>query len=113
MSLITRMRRQKAVWWERSGVDKFGKPSFEAPCEIDCRWEDTAEEHITPLGEKFVSRSLVYVDRVMSVGDYLRLGELVYEVLDNPFDMGDAYEIKNFMKLPNIRNTETLLTAVF
>ena len=38
----TMERNQKAVLWEKSGTDRYGEPTLEAPVEIDVRWNDKA-----------------------------------------------------------------------
>lgn len=112
MSLITRMRKQKAIWWERSaGTDRHGKYSFSAPVEIDCRWEDVRGEILSPTAERQMSVTTVYVDRDMSVGDRLQLGEMESDTPDNPMDSATSHEIQRFEKLPNLKKTEYLLTA--
>lgn len=112
MSVIKKMRKQRAVWWQRKPKpDRFGKFSFEEPVEISCRWDDTTEEFIDPQGETQASRSVVYVDRIISVGDRLMRGEMDSNTPDNPLAIQDAFEVKRFDQNPNFRNTETLLTA--
>jgi len=63
-------------------------------------------------GEKFVSRSIVYVDRPMSPGDRLELGTLGPSTAANPLDSDKAYEIRRFSIIPNLRNTEVLYKAI-
>lgn len=112
MSIIVKMRKQKAVYWDRSGVDNFGAPAFAVGVEIDCRWEDGLVQAINDKGEQITAKSTVYVDREMKVGDMLWLGELAdITDADNPRNNEGAWEIKSFNKLPNLKNTETLLTA--
>lgn len=112
MSLIKRMRKQKAVWWKRSLLpDRFGQYSFDPPIEIDCRWEDRAQEFVNPEGQTTVSRSVVYVDRLMVVGDRLRRGEMESDEPVNPMTITNAYEIRRFDRNPDIRAREELLTA--
>ncbi len=77
MSLIKRMRKQKAVWWRKSSINRFGDVVWSDPVEIACRWTDISEQVLDPKGEVFVSRSFVYVDRHLQIGDRLRLGTLV------------------------------------
>ena len=40
MSIITRMRKQDAVYWAYSGLDEFGQVEVGDPAEIKVRWED-------------------------------------------------------------------------
>lgn len=126
MSLIKRMRRQTAVWWNRLEDDEFGQPVYALPVEIDCRWDDEAREYIQPNGTKAVSRAVVYVDRDMRPGDKLKLCTLAdLESATDSNDTNDtndtndsapsvvegAYEILGWAKNPNIRATEYLRTA--
>jgi|SRR6185503_9148913 len=111
MSIIVKMRKQKAVWWRRTVVDAYGSYSFAGPIEIAVRWDDAAVEFLDPLGEKQTSRSVVYTDRVMTPGDRLMLGELDSETPDNPLSITTTFEIRRFDRTPNLRATETLFTA--
>lgn len=112
MSLITRMRKQTAVWFKCKGLDGYGKPTYEAPVEIACRWEDMTKEFITPTGDTKQSQAIVYPDRDVAPKDVLMLGALV-DVTDsgNPKENKGAFEVLRFDKLPTLRATEFLLTA--
>jgi hypothetical protein len=112
MSLITRMRKQKAIYWARSTIDQYGRFTFAEPVEIKCRWDDEAAQFLTPKGEEQVSRSKVYVDRDMEPGDRLQLGELASSTPDNPLDSQDSFEIRQFAKNPDLKAREFLRTAI-
>jgi len=106
------MRKQKAVWWRRgSSPNTFGEYTFDEPVEVDCRWDDVTEEFLNPLGELVNSRAVAYVDRVMSVGDRLRRGDIISDEPVDPLELDTAFEIKRFDQNPNLKATETLLTA--
>lgn len=113
MSIIKRMRRQRAVWWERSDApDRFGRYSYAAPVQLKCRWEDVAQEFRDNQGQTTVSRSIVYVDRIIKAGDMLKRGELESDTPADPRDIPEeAWEVRRFDQLPNLKNKETLLTA--
>lgn len=112
MSLISRMRRQTAVWWAADGSDRFGAPRYKTPVEIKCRWEDVRKEFLNSQGVTAVSNSIVYVDRLMKTGDVLFRGVLTdLTTVTVPKDNSGAFEIAAFDRLPNLKNTEELLTA--
>lgn len=111
MSIIAKMRKQTAVWWERGSPDRYGKFAFAAPVEVACRWDDTAQEFLAFNGEKRVSRAVVYVDRIMKPGDRLMRGDLESDTAEDPLTLNEAFEIHRFDQNPNIKATETLLTA--
>lgn len=120
MSLIDKIRKQKAVYWplgstETGGkdVDDYGKPVYATAVEIDCRWEDKREKFITPKGDEEISHAIVYVDRDMRVGEVLMLGTLDnVNYLTNPKKNSNAWEIRAFEKLPNLKATKFLRIAI-
>lgn len=118
MSLITKMRKRKAVWWRRLGRDKFMNWSYAAPVEIDCRWDDITTEFVDPQGDTKISRSVVYVDRDMTPGDVLFFGTKTSDHDDylggagkSPERFPNAYSIKQFSKIDNLKATEQLRTV--
>jgi len=112
MSIIVKMRKQKAVWWQRGATpDRYGKYSYASPIEIDCRWDDAAVEFRNEKGENVVSKSVVYPDRILAIGDRLREGDIESDEPADPTTITTTAEIQRFDKTPNIKATETLYTA--
>jgi hypothetical protein len=112
MSIIKRMRKQKAVWWKRSTTaNRFGKFSFDDPVEISCRWDDKQYEDVDSRGQTTRPMAVVYPDRVLNLGDKLKKGEMDSDTPDDPTTDRDAFEISKFSETPNLRNTEVLYTA--
>ena len=111
MSVISRMRRQRAVWWRRIGNNSDGSPNLDTPVEIRCRWDDEAAQIIDPItGTTKAAQSIVYVDRVVTPGDFLVL-KLESELSGTDAVANGAREIMQVDKNPNFRNSETLITA--
>ena len=119
MSIISRMRKQTAVYWapeseESAGddFDDFGLPQVTIGVEISVRWEDRTEEFIDAEGMRQLSNAIVYVDQDVIIGGILMLGELT-DITDavNIKENDGAWEIRRFDKLPIIRATEFLRTA--
>jgi len=106
------MRKQTAVWWKRLDPDEYGSPSYDEPVEIACRWEDKMVRFLDGKGEISLSRSVVYVDRVISVGDLLRLGGLESGMTSDPSSLTGVVEIRRFENLPTLRATQSLYTAI-
>lgn len=120
MSIITRMRKQKAVLWQvQAGQDAFGQSTlFDSPVEIDCRWEYVNKEIQANKGggdvqaETLLSKGTVYVDREVFVGSYLRLATLASLTGDTSDPRAqEARRVLASAALPNLRNSETLRTA--
>lgn len=112
MSIITRMRKQKAVWWARSAEpDHYGKFSFATPIEIACRWDECGSEYRDTKGQLAISDSTVYVDRVLKVGDKLKLGEQESDTPDDPTELEGVSEVQKFERIRKLRKEEYLNTA--
>ena len=88
------------VYWAYTGVDSNGNPTYIAPVEINCRWEDTNELFQGPVTQE-VSNAKVYVGIDLTVEGALRKGKLA-EVTDqvNPFLNTKTYRIRRFDKMP-------------
>ena len=113
MSIITKMRKQKCVYWGSPVSDGFGGHTFATAVEIDCRWEDKQELFVDAEGNEVLSQAVVYVDRDTDLNGYLWLG--VESDLDSnhtdPQVIDGAKPIRKRDKLPNLRATEYLRTA--
>lgn len=125
MSIITRMRRQNAIYWPPSGFDDFGKRTFGGLVELTLsegvnsrvRWEDRIEEFIDANGTVILSSSVVYCSVLpgggeIEVGGFLWLGnrsDLTSETV--PRENPGAAEIGRVDKLPNLKISEYLRTV--
>lgn len=111
MRLFRTMRRQKAIYWRRGAVDRYGRYTFDDPIEIDVRWDDGIQEVRTPQGQLVTFNAIVYVDREMALGDMLKRGELDSNTVDDPKTDDEAKTIQRFEQIPNLRATATLFIA--
>ena len=115
MGIITRMRKQKAVYWPKSFPNKYGESTVAPPVEILVRWEDTVMKVTNFAGKEVMTKSIVYVPQLLSgdevtVGGHLFLGELT-GAPSNPVSNPYCYEIIRFDNVPDIRAKEFLRTA--
>ena len=112
VKVAVKAMKQKAVYWELSGLDSFGKPTWEAGVEITCRWEDANEEFINPNGERQLSQSKLIVDRGLTIKGWLWLGELV-DVTDatTPQNNSNVWEILMVKKTPDFKGNKYLREA--
>lgn len=117
MSLIKKMRKEYALYWQVKNNDSFGKPFYLDPVIIQCRWEDVSVQFVNKNGEVSYSKSTIYVDRDMKTSDYLLyLGKTAPSTIEDkykksPLEIEGANEINGFNKLPTLKAKEWLLTA--
>ncbi len=117
MSIISRMRKQDAVYWSLTAAgikyDTFGNPvNAVQPIQIKCRWDGSQEEFLDSEGTKRMSQAVVFVDRDVDIGGYLFEGVVAdLQNQTDPRKNSEAFEIKAFKRTPNLKATEFLLTA--
>lgn len=113
MGVVRKMRKQYAVYWERTGNDRHGNPKFAEATEVRCRWSEKQEEYRDADGVQRFGESGVFVDRSMPLGSWLWKGRIAdVENLTTPEQNEKAGRIVYFKEVPNLKNTETLFKAV-
>ena len=126
MGIISKMRKQNAIYWPPSTFDDYGHPVSAPLVELvlvpgganfRVRWEDKAEQYLDTKGTTRTSSSVVYVPRLpdgseVTPGGFLWLGNAA-DLTDplNPSGNPGAGEVMRFEKLPNLKNTQQLRTA--
>ena len=105
-------RTQRALWWERSTTpDEYGRFSYAAPLEIECRWDEATKEFRDPQGQTVMSVAVCYPDRVLSIGDMLKEGDIESDTALDPLEETNVYEIKRVDRIPNFRQKKQLIIA--
>lgn len=95
---------QDITRWAPS-TDGYGGMTFTTPVALKGRWEKKEVEFRDPKGDTVVSKSIVYFDVALPIGDYIFLGASV--ALD-PTALNDAYPVKQIEEIPDLNNLETL-----
>ncbi|MCP4475386.1 MAG: hypothetical protein GY821_12640 [Gammaproteobacteria bacterium] len=104
MSFITKNHNQTIVYWGNPVKDKYGGRTFDTPVEISGRWEQNQKLFTDDAGRESVSKAFVFLGQDVVLGGYLYLGTLVsISSAANPGTVADAYEIRAFTKIPNIK----------
>jgi len=102
------MRKQTAVYWAPAAKDGFGGRAFEEPVEIGCRWDGVQELFTDGDGNEVLSKGIVYPDRLLAFGGFLKEGTLESSTEDRPTDETDTFGVRGLGKVPNLKNPETL-----
>jgi len=103
MSLITKMLRQKAVYWPPAvRVDLYGRRPPQDPVEIKCRWEPLEDLTIRQSGDAVAAHSRIFVSQDVAVGGWLWLGALE-DAPQNPVGTEGACQIIRFRSIPDRR----------
>lgn len=99
---------QTLTYWAPSAVattDLYGKPTFSAPVQLSCRWEDRTEQLKDKKGEEFISKSRIFLNDDVDLDGYVFLGT---SVSITPSLLTGAYEIQQKGRQPDLRNIRNL-----
>lgn len=81
------------------------------PVLLSVRWEDRQEKFSSSVNrQELVSNAVVYLDRDVSVGDYLALGNQLTQ--NDPSVVPGASKIERFDKMPDLRNLDSVRRAI-
>ena len=108
MQILTKVRKQKAIYWAALGTNSAGRKEYDDPVQIMVRWDDAMTEFVTQDGEKAVSRADVMVGQDIKVGDALMLGVLDDTITDNPMDHTGAGVVRGWAKTPTLNGRKAL-----
>jgi len=111
MSYMIKNLKQTILYWGNPTAIGVGY-SYANAVEILGRWEDRQEIFVDVNGREQKSQAIVYLKQDVKIGGYLYLGSLddlgdSSSALDisDPSAV-DAWEIKAFKKIPNLRATD-------
>ena len=126
MGILSKMRKQNAIYWPPAEADDFGKMSHGPLVELilipggknyRVRWEERIDEFLDAKGTTALSSAVVYVPKLpdgseIVVGGYLWLGDRS-DLIDEaePRNNPNAYEILRADTLPNFKASDYLRTA--
>lgn len=102
--MLTRGYRQTATYWGSPTDNGTGGFSYAAPVQFRVRWEDKQMQFSNQVGELQVSQAVVFVSQEVEVGGYLYLGT---SAAADPHTVEGAYEIKQTMTIPDLRNARS------
>ncbi len=99
MSFLTLFLNQVATYWSPGVPDGFGGFTYDAPVELNCRWEDRVEVMTDTEGTQFVSKARIFLEDDVVHEGYLFLG---VSTATDPQKVDDAYKIRVFAKIPDL-----------
>jgi hypothetical protein len=108
MSLEHKLNQVCTYWEPSGGSDLYGKPLWNTPVELKCRWENNQTQIMAKTGQEVVSKARVYLAQPVSVDGYLFLG--TSEETD-PTTVVGAESIQNVGTTPDLRNLKQLTTV--
>lgn len=107
-SIVSRFIDTKCLYFaKKTGGDGFGKVTYEAPVEIDVRWEETQQEIVLPDGRTVLSRGYLLLSTELVAGGKVWRGTKAQWVSkfapDPPTQAEGGQEIIYVKKTPGIR----------
>lgn len=98
--------KQTAVYWPAPEPDEYGKNVYGTPYEIPCLWSGSKTLIKNDNGQEVVSKAKVHVINDLDDQGMIwkgKLDDLTEDEKANPILVKDAFEIKEFIKIPSFR----------
>jgi hypothetical protein len=95
----TQDRYQKAVLWQSSGYDDYGKYLRLAPIELSVRWEEGRRQSSSPEDTVIAIDATVFVDREIPIGSIMWKGKQK----DLPASPTGLKEVVSYKEVPDIK----------
>ena len=95
---------QDITHWPTPTKDGFGGFTFVAPVLLKGRWEDKQELFRVKNGEEVLSEAVVYIDTDVVIGDYI--AENDQTATADPTTLQEAHQVRQFIKIPDLRQTD-------
>ena len=123
-SVINRLCIRKAVYWGNPQQGGSGDFTYDAPVEIDCRWENRNQLLIEDKGDQLGARGIIYLTQDVDERGMIYLGTLdsLYDLiefdssagaLDDPQEVPGALMIKQFSKIPALHSTTEFIRKAY
>lgn len=92
-------RNQKAVLWEVSGVDDYGRRTVSAAEEVMVRWESSTPQPSNPRSNAVHADAIAVVGQAIAVDSIMWLGALD-DVADPPVDL---MVVVDYSEVPDVK----------
>jgi hypothetical protein len=106
--VLAKFTNQNLVYWQKTGADTFGKPTYADPVEIRCRWEDRRSERLRPDGRFVATTAYILIGVPLIVGSLVFLGTLAdWQALPTypnlPTNLQGGREVMDLKTTPDIK----------
>lgn len=80
--MIEEYLNQTATWYQKTGQDAYGKPTYATPASIQCRFEGGMKLIKDKTGKDAVSQGIFYVLQKVGLDDKLEYGGKQYTIMN-------------------------------
>lgn len=105
MTNYARNMPETLTYWARTGTGGTGEPTFAAPVQINCRWEDKAVLFRDAYGVERTSKAIVYPAQALALQGWIYLGT---SAAADPRTVTGAFEVMQTGRSNNLGGTLTL-----
>ncbi len=99
----TACRYDKAVYWAKSGKDKYARPTLAAAADLDVRWEHVQEETVDSQGNTIAVDAILVLDQSVVVGSIFWEGEIDDIPGTSQVPSSDLFQCIKFSRIPDIK----------
>lgn len=105
-------RRQKALWWRKTGKTDYGEPVVAPAVEILVRWENKRDTVAGKDGSPIAIDAQVDLGQRVYPGDLMWLGTLAdWNGTSSIGEENEIMEVDHYDEIPDLKNREVDRTA--
>ena len=114
MRIIAECQKDRLIYWAYSGATEYGDPTYAAPVQLACRWDDCQKQVFTEDGSPVFSKIELIVPRVLKLKSLVKKGQLTASInQSNPRANDGVHEILMVEETPMLRTRSVTLFEAY
>lgn len=114
MRIIAECQKDRLIYWEYSGADEYGQPTYSNPKQLTCRWDDCQKQVFAEDGSPVFSKIELIVPQALKLKSLVKKGQLTGSInQSNPRANDGVHEILMVEETPMLRTRSVTLFEAY
>jgi hypothetical protein len=94
MRIISECQKDYLIYWEYSGSDQYGQPTYATPVQMKCRWDDCTKQIFDQDGSPVFSKNELITQKRLKLKGLVKKGKLTASINQaSPKANSDVHEV--------------------
>jgi hypothetical protein len=114
MQIISKVQRDYLIYWAYSGANRYGEPTYAAPVQMKCRWDDCRKQVFMEDGSPVFTKIELITATALAVKGLVKKGRLTASIDQAvPKNNADVHEIVQAEITPMFTNRTVYLYEAY
>ena len=110
MQIIKAVQKDDLIYWAYSGADRYGQPTYAAPVQMKCRWDDCRKQIFTDDGSPVFTKIELITASALTLKGVVKKGKLTASINQaDPHANADVHEIMETAITPMLKTRNIYL----